>query len=316
MKELKNLKTLNNNNLLVSMALNEFEPDTLSESLYNLCEQTEFFDLLILVSENISEEELKEIIKIADAPYKKVLKQDEEGNASFETISSSKTLNYAIQRTASKTFSECFNEIFNISIDSNYNWLSVVEHTDSVEIDWVKNFNRYSSEMDEISIFLPLIRQIKAGNMVGHLNEATWLEGRAEVAGQADLQILMSWNCLSPTGAMMKIESIKEYSEERDGKYYPFKENLNISSSYEFFLRMVYEDLKTYTIPRYGYQIRMGYNPKEYDKFSSKIPTNIISIPKENGGMSQKEILFWMEQAKSEYFMSEDREIEYSEEVS
>ena len=180
-----------------------------------------------------------------------------------------------------------------------------------VEENWVYNFDRYSTEMENISIFFPIVRQVAAGNMTGHLNEATWLEGKAEVAGQADLQMLMSWNCLSPTGCMFKVEDIKEYSEESEGKYYPFKENMSIAASYEFFLRMIYEDLKTYTIPRYGYQMRMDVNSETFDRFSSKIPSNVTSISKDSGGMTAHEIGFWMEQAKSEYFMSEDREIEY-----
>jgi hypothetical protein len=316
MKELKNLKTSNNKNLLVSIALNKCESESLSESLYNLSNQSEPIDVLILVSDKLSKEEMDEIKSIADSPCKRVLKQNAEGNTTFEIIKSEKVLNYAMEITTAENFSNCFNESFNLAIENEYNWFSVVEPSDVVEIDWAKNFNRYSKNLEEISIFLPLIRQIKAGNMVGHLNEATWLEGRAEVAGQADLQILMSWNCLAPIGAIFKVESIKEYSEEIEGKFFPFKQNLNIAASYEFFLRMIYEDLKTYTIPRYGYQMRMDAIHKEMDSYSSKIPSNITSIPKESGGMNQKEILFWMEQAKSEYFMREDREIEYLEETT
>lgn len=315
MKELKNLKTSNNKNLLVSIALNKCDSESLSESFYNLSNQSEPIDVLILVSDNLSEEEVVEIKSIADSPYKRVLKKDAEGNTFFEVVKSEKGLNYSLEVTTSENFSSCFNESFNLAIENEYNWFSVVEPTDIVELDWAKNFIRYSKNLEEVSIFLPLTRQIKAGNMVGHLNEATWLEGRAEVAGQADLQILMSWNCLSPIGAIFKVENIKEYSEEIDGKFFPFKQNLNIAASYEFFLRMIYEDLKTYTIPRYGYQMRMDAIHKEMNSYSSKIPSNITAITKENGGMSQKEVLFWMEQAKSEYFMKEDREIEYLEET-
>jgi hypothetical protein len=187
-----------------------------------------------------------------------------------------------------------------------------VEKDDFVEPNWINTFERHSSEMENISIFFPVVRQIVAGNMTGHLNEATWLEGKAEVAGQADLQILMAWNCLNPTGCMLKVEDIKEYSEEReDGKFYPFKDQLNVASSYEFFLRMIYEDLKAYTIPRFGYQMRMDTNKGSFDKFSSKIPSNITTLSEKQGGMTQHQIGFWMEQAKSEYFMTEDREIEY-----
>ena len=311
MKELKNLKTLNNKKLLVVMPINTFEEETLNEALYNLSNQTTPLDVLFLVSEKSTENVNERIAEIAYKPYKRVFETDDEGNSKSNMITSDKELNFVIENTNSTSFNTVFNDAFNIALESGYKWLSVIDKDDVVEENWVYNFDKYSEEMDNISIFFPIVRQVSAGNMTGHLNEATWLEGKAEVAGQADLQMLMSWNCLSPTGCMLNLEDVKEYSEEIDGKYYPFKENMSIASSYEFFLRMIYEDLKTYTIPRYGYQMRMDVNSTTFDRFSSKIPSNVTNIPKEEGGMTAHEIGFWMEQAKSEYFMSEDREIEY-----
>lgn len=316
MKELQNLKTLNNKNLLVVLPVNSFEDETLNESLYRLANQTVPTDVLILVSNTLDEDLVKRVEEIATAPYTRVLSTDENGTPKSEILKSEKVLNFAIETTTATNFASAFNEAFNLSDIFGYKWVSLVEKDDVTEKNWIENFNTYSSEMENISIFLPLIRQVSAGNMIGHLNEATWLDGKAEVAGQADLNILMSWNCLAPTGCMINVADVKQYSEEREDKFLPFKENLKISSSYEFFLRMIYEDLKTYTIPRYGYQMRMDLNKTSIDAFSSKIPSNITSISKENGGYSGHEIAFWLEQAKSEYFMSEDREIEYTEAVA
>jgi len=316
MKELQNLKTLNNKNLLVVLPINTFEDETLNESLYNLANQTVPTDVLILVSNTLDEDLVKRVEEIASSPYTRVLSTDEKGNPKSEIVKSKNTLNFAIETTTATNFASAFNEAFNLADTLDYKWISLVEKDDVTEKTWVENFNTYSSELENISIFLPLIRQVSAGNMIGHLNEATWLDGKAEVAGQADLQILMSWNCLSPTGCMINISDVKGYSEEKEDKFLPFKQSLKISSSYEFFLRMVYEDLKTYTIPRYGYQMRLDSNKTSIDSFSSKIPSNITSIPKENGGFSNSEIAFWLEQAKTEYFMSEDREIEYTEAVA
>jgi len=316
MKELQNLKTLNNKNLLVVLPVNSFEDETLNESLYNLANQTVPTDVLILVSNTLDEDLVKRVEEIATSPYTRVLSTDENGNPKSEIVKSKNDLNFAIETTTATNFASAFNEAFNLADTLDYKWISLVEKDDITEKTWIENFNTYSSELDNISIFLPLIRQVSAGNMIGHLNEATWLDGRAEVAGQADLQILMSWNCLAPTGCMVNVSDVKGYSEEREGKFFPFKENLKLSSSYEFFLRMVYEDLKTYTIPRYGYQMRMDSSKTSIDSFSSKIPSNITSISKENGGFSNSEIAFWLEQAKTEYFMSEDREIEYTEAVA
>jgi hypothetical protein len=316
MKELKNLKTLDNKNLLVVLPINKIDREILNESLYALAMQTEGADVVLLVSEDNSEESLKELDRIAEKPQKRVFEKNEDGTPVVNMVDSEKTLNYAIEKVNAKQYSEAFNYGFNLALENGYKWFALVESDDIVEGNWIHNFKRYSAEKEEVSIFLPLVRQVTAGNMTGHLNEATWLEGRAEVAGHADLQLLMTWNCLSPSGCMFRVEDVKEYSEERDGKYYPFKENMNIASSYEFFLRMIYEDLKAYTIPRYGYQMRRDVNSLSFDKLSSKVPSNITTLSKENGGMTSHEIGFWMEQAKSEYFMSEDREIEYEAPVA
>lgn len=315
MKKLKSLKTSNNNKLLVVIPINKYEDEILNESLYSLSNQTESVDCLILASESMNNERIGRISEIASKPCKRVISQDEEGNAKSEIVESEKALNFVVETTPSETFSQIFNESFNIAKSNEYEWFSIIEQDDLVEEKWIENFNKYSSELDHVSIFFPLLRQISAGNMTGYINEAPWLEGKAEVAGQADLQMMMAWNCLNPTGAFYKIDDIAQYSEDRDGVFYPYKENLKISSSYEFFLRMVYEDLKTYTIPRNGYQLRMDTATEYLDKFSAKIPSNITSLPKEKGGMSNHEIGFWMEQAKTEYFMTEDREIEYEEPV-
>lgn len=316
MKELKNLESLNNKNLLVVLPINKFEEEKLNESLYALTEQANATDVLLLVSDDLEQDNLNKIVEISKNPYKRTFETDENGNPSTKTLTSEKTLNFVLQTTNAKSFNSVFNEAFNLALENGYKWISLIDKDDLVEQNWVYNFEKYSNEKEEISVFFPIVRQVSAGNMTGHLNEATWLEGKAEIAGQADLQLLMSWNCLSPTGCMLKVDDIKEYSEERDGKYYPFKENMSIAASYEFFLRMIYEDLKTYTIPRYGYQMRMDINNSTFDRFSSKIPSNITSLSKEKGGMTNHEIGFWMEQAKSEYFMSEDREIEYEQPIA
>tara|TARA_R110000868_G_scaffold74710_3_gene216176 strand:- start:2704 stop:3651 length:948 start_codon:yes stop_codon:yes gene_type:complete len=315
MKELKSLKALNNKNLLAIVPIANLEDEVLNETLYSLGNQTNQTDLLLLVSKDLSDEDMKRVVEIAESPKKRIVKTEEDGSTKNEVLEPVNKLNFALKKVDLENFSSAFNESFNEANENGYKWFSIIDNGDFLEEDWVKYFELYSSELEDISIFLPLTRQISAGNMTGHLNEATWLEGKAEVAGQADLQILMSWNCLSPTGCMFKVEDIKEYSEERGGKSYPFKENMSIASSYEFFLRMIYEDLKTYTIPRYGYQMRLDKNDSSFSKLSSKIPSNLTQLEKSKGGMTQHEIGFWMEQAKSEYFMSEDREIEYEEKV-
>ena len=64
MKELQNLKTLNNKNLLVVLPVNSFEDETLNESLYNLANQTVPTDVLILVSNTLDEDLVKRVEEI------------------------------------------------------------------------------------------------------------------------------------------------------------------------------------------------------------------------------------------------------------
>ena len=93
------------------------------------------------------------------------------------------------------------------------------------------------------------------------------------------------------------------------------KESFKITSSYEFFLRFVYNDLKIFTIPRIAYEYSLTHNAVSYDKFLSKVPSNLLQISQENGGVSQQEYQFWIQAAKKEYFFDEDRSIEYKEAV-
>ena len=66
MKELKSLKPLNNKNLLVVMPIKSVEDELLNESLYALSNQTQEFDLLLLASDELDDNDIKRIGEIAD----------------------------------------------------------------------------------------------------------------------------------------------------------------------------------------------------------------------------------------------------------
>jgi len=163
-----------------------------------------------------------------------------------------------------------------------------------------------------VSVFLPIIRNNTNGVFVGVINEACWVEGMAEEAGITDISLLLKFNALNPLGAVFRVSDIKESSEPTnvDGYYFPMKESIKVTHSYEFFLRMIYDDLKFRTIPRMGYEIKTK-NGEFFNQISSKVPSNLSSIPKENGGMTQEEIQFYIDLAKKEYFMDEDRNLVY-----
>ena len=120
MKELKNLKTSNNKNLLVVLPINAINKETLNESLYALSMQTDEVDVLLLVSNENSEENLKEINEIASNPYRRVLESSKEGEPKVNLVYSEKKLNYAIEITNSRNFNQVFNEGFNFAIENEF----------------------------------------------------------------------------------------------------------------------------------------------------------------------------------------------------
>jgi hypothetical protein len=128
----------------------------------------------------------------------------------------------------------------------------------------------------------------------------------SEEAGKFDLNLLQRFNCANPLGAVYRVESINEYAEKKDSTSKPMKESMKLSHYYEFFLRMIYDDVKIMTIPRMGYEIKT-VNKDYFTDSSCKIPQNLAVIPEGKGGMSPDEARFWFELAKKEFFYDEDR---------
>ncbi len=85
------------------------------------------------------------------------------------------------------------------------------------------------------------------------------------------------------------------------------KESMKINYSYEFLLRMIYNDLKFFTIPRLGYDAKINRAIDKYDYFSSKLPSDLVQKNSENGGLSIEEYKYWTDLAKKEYFFDNDR---------
>ena len=305
MKESKNLKALKSN-MLVGLYLDKINHEgQLSECLFGLASQTHPVDVVILDG-GLSDLELETLIKISQNPSIKTLGTDENGNPDEKIIEAGVPLVLNIIKTSVSNFSKIFNDIFNLAVDGGYNSMSIIEVEDTVGSNWYSIADKYMLENEDVGFFLPMIRSFKNGMLLGLVNEACWADGMAEEAGKFDMNLLLRINCANPLGAIYKIESLKEFSEEKDDRFYPMKESIKISHYYEFFLRMIYNDIKIMSIPRMGYDMRAS-DLSEFNHSSSKVPQNLISIPKEKGGIDSNEYSFWAELAKKEYFFDEDR---------
>ena len=312
MKELKNLNSLNNKKLLVVLPVNgKFNDVQLNECAHSLAQQSYPVDVVILTN-GIDEKQEVIMKKILDAPEVRVSFKNEKGEQETKIVVAEKKLNYVIEKTDNYTFPSVFNEAFNYSSVNGYEWFSVVEPGDVLDGKWYDTFAKFSEKKTEYGGFFPITRELINGQFVGFFNEASWSEGLGvEVAGVFDLQLLMRYNCMNATGVVLKTESIKEYSQDDNGVFKPMKESVKVSYMYEFFLRMIYNDIKFYTIPRLGYEHRIDASVTTVDPFSSKIPKDITAKTTENGGMSQEEYKWWSDFAKKEYFFDEDRKLEY-----
>lgn len=312
MKELQNLVSLNDKKLLVVLPIKKASDVFLKESSFALAQQNQPIDLLVVYGGE-SEEELNLIKNIFDKPSIVVNERETPDSPVVEkVIEASGSLNYVIEKTTNHTFQTIFNEALNYAIVNKYEYFSVIEPEDVVDTNWYQTVMKYIAKKDGLDGFFPLTKEISNGNFLGFFNEACWVDGFAEVAGTFDLQLLMRFNCMNITGSVFKTESIKTHSTEIDGQYKAVKEAFKVSYAYEFFLRMIYNDLKFYTIPRIGYEHRIDIPSEIVEPFSSKIPRNISIWPEDKGGISQEEVKFWVDAAKKEYFIGRhDRPLKY-----
>lgn len=314
-----NLKESKQSNCLVAMYLYEMPLErNLAECIYTIAEQTKAVDLIIYTN-GLSDEDVARVKEISLNPYYAISKREENGEVKEDIIKSTKTINCShIACETELSFATIFNKTFNLADEAGYEFISVVEPDDSFSLKWFNTVDTYVSENPEIGVFLPLMRNSINGSFSGLLNEAAWAEGMSEEAGKVDVNMLMRYNCVNPLGAVYKLSSIKEYSEaDRDesdnaiaGTYRPMKESMKLTHYYEFFLRMIYNDLKVMTVQRLGYELRI-VRKNVFNDSTCKLPQDITSYPIDKGGVTPEEGRYWFELAKKEYFFDEDRKKAY-----
>jgi hypothetical protein len=307
------LKDLKNSNVLVSIFINDLNSlSTLEETFYSISQQKHGIDFLVIHPKKFKSDDIKKLESALNSPRITITTKGEDDKIKTEEIKSDKKINYHLHACDLDNFSKVFNETFNVAYKNQYEYFSTIEQGDIVGLNWYLQAVTYAVENPEVGMFMPIIRNTTNGVFSGLLNEAPWMEGMSEEAGFADLNLLLKFNCIAPNGGLFNVKTIHEYSEEKNNRFYPFKESMKISHCYEFLLRMIYNDIKVMTVPRIGYEFRIIVK-KKFQHTSCKIPQNIIQIDEKNGGVSNDELKFWLELAKKEYFFDEDRNKTYEQ---
>jgi hypothetical protein len=175
-------------------------------------------------------------------------------------------------------------------------WFSILEVDDVYTSNWLNSINEYRSVNENVDVFLPIVKDINVeGKFLNFTNESVWAYGFSEAQGMIDNELLLEYQNYQTSGGLYRTSSIKENGS--------FKENIKLTFSYEFLLRLTHNGVKIMVVPRIGYQ---HVNFREDSLFWSYKNDETKSLKGD-------EAKFWLETAKKEFFFKNKREVTYVE---
>ena len=185
----------------------------------------------------------------------------------------------------------------NLGIDNcETEWFSILEIDDEYTPNWIKSFRTYHTLFPDADILLPIVKDVNSeGKLLNFTNESVWAYGFSENQGELSNEILLDYQNYQTSGGFYKTEVIKENGS--------FKDNIKLTFSYEFLLRLTHNGAKVATIPQIGYR---HVNFREDSLFWSYKNSEDHKL---EGG----EAKFWLETAKKEFFFKNKREVEYKD---
>lgn len=185
----------------------------------------------------------------------------------------------------------------NLGIDDcDTEWFSILEIDDEYKTIWINSMGEYIHNNPEVDVFLPIVKDINGdGDFISFTNESAWAYGFTDNQGFIDNEVLMEYQNYQTSGGLYKTEVVKE-----NGK---FKNNIKLTFTYEFLLRLTHNGVKIMVVPRAGYQ---HVNFREDSLFWSYKNS-------EDGKLNENEVKFWLEAAKKEFFFKNKRDINYVE---
>jgi hypothetical protein len=153
--------------------------------------------------------------------------------------------------------------------------------------------NEYINIYPDVSVFLPIVKDInEEGKFVSFTNESTWAYGFSERQGFLDNEVLLDFQNYQTSGGLYKTQVIKDNGL--------FKDNIKLTFSYEFLLRLTHNGVAIMTVPKIGYQ---HVNFRKDSLF--------WSYQNEDTKLSESEAKFWLETSKKEFFFKNKRDVEY-----
>lgn len=202
-----------------------------------------------------------------------------------------------IKLVENTTDNTSFASQINIGIDDcETEWFSILEIDDEFKKVWLTSMNEYIKEFADVDVFLPIVKDINTeGNFISFTNESAWAFGFTDHQGLLDIEVLLEYQNYQTSGGLYRTEVIKQ-----NGK---LKDNLILTFTYEFLLRLIYNGTKIMVVPKIGYQ---HLNFRENSLFWSYKNDDQIKL-------NEKQVKFWLDSAKKEYFFKNKRDIVYVE---
>jgi hypothetical protein len=175
-------------------------------------------------------------------------------------------------------------------------WFSILEVDDEFKSVWLKSMNQHINENSDVDVFLPIVQDVNVnGNFVSFTNESMWAYGFTEKQGFLDNEVLLDYQNYQTSGGLYKTQVIKENGS--------FKDNIKLTFSYELLLRLTHNGVKIMSVPKIGYK---HVNLREDSLFW-------LYKNDENTKLKEKEVRFWLDTAKKEFFFKNKRDVKYEE---
>ena len=173
-------------------------------------------------------------------------------------------------------------------------WFTILEVDDEFRPIWLKSINDYMKIYKDVDVFLPIVRDINTdGKFVSFTNESAWAYGFTVMQGFIDNEVLLEFQNYQISGGLYRTQKIKDNGS--------LKENIKLTFGYEFLLRLTQNGVRVMTVPRVGYQ---HVNLREDSLFW-------LYKNKEENILSEKEVKFWLDTAKKEFFFKNKRDVNY-----
>jgi len=180
--------------------------------------------------------------------------------------------------------------------DCDTEWFSILEIDDEFKKPWLSSMNEYTTAFKDVDVFLPIVKDINVdGKFIGLMNETVWAYGFTNKQGFLDNSLLLEYQNYQTSGGLYRTQVIKDNGS--------FKDNIKLTFSYEFLLRLTHNGVNIMAVPKIGYQ---HVNLRENSLFWS-YKNN------EKEKLNEKEVKFWIDTAKKEYFFKNKRDVKYTE---